>query len=235
MDPAWMTKADRLALIYHLFEIGELKFHHWKGRNGSAQDPVPFERRIWAVKEGDPGASAFEAAKQKALAARPKHHAREVRRSPTPAETRGPEDGSAEPSAERGRPTAPSMPDVLSPYGSARNITFHRTDLWDEDVAEEYVATAAGLVDPHDKLPLTADANHLDSPCSVPDNAEAKAQWAWSMLDRPGISERMPVANLKSVIVTLAELPVRACSAILGALLTSRILVACAEPLRAGQ
>ncbi|VDB99994.1 unnamed protein product [Peniophora sp. CBMAI 1063] len=70
-DVTMAREAQRMELFYHLLKIGYLEFHEYKIRNSDPQPPVPFDRRWWAVQPGQAGFDEFEAAKAKALAARP--------------------------------------------------------------------------------------------------------------------------------------------------------------------
>lgn len=213
VDPTWMPKKHRLSIIDRVDSIGHLTFHHWKRRNGPPMEPVDFDQRIWAVQPGAVGAAAFDAAKAKALAARPTHHVREAPRGLGSAEPDHPAGGPAEPTSDPAgprvfpaEPDASHAPPVISPYGSSRLQKFHSAFYWCKETEEEY--SSALFPDPDDVVPVGADPEQLDAPCSVPDNPEAKAQWAIQMLSRPEMKNRAPVVALQTAVTSLAQLPV---------------------------
>lgn len=108
--PAQLPQERRVQLLVHILNRGELKFHHWKPRNGTPQEPVPFERRWWADSELDPEQAAFEKAKQKALDARPRNYSvGPDDLEPAPAGFQQPGPSSAGPSRPRAATSAGSV------------------------------------------------------------------------------------------------------------------------------
>lgn len=235
-DPCHLTQHDRLQLLNHLFELGELEFHHWRTANGNAREPVPFTSRYWAATSSTPADSPapqdvndFEAKRTKALAAHPTAFATPVVETaslPITEAALPPATGAVLAAAAPPDATLPQArlgyraatgasggishvdPSALSPFGSARSQNIHSGDLWQED---DLIAppTFANIIDPDDVIPSGASTHWNAAPIAVPVNAEAKGQWAFSVLDNPDLDEHFPISLLRQCAVLLAELPVR--------------------------
>lgn len=207
-DPRKMLQDKRTLLVDHVLGMGELEFHHWKPRNVDRQEPVAFERRFWAAQSGQPASQTAAAAK--ALAATPSHYEGALSRLPEPAEA-GPVPASAR--AEPRRSAAPharisGSQALSSPYGSNRAADVHDLGLWEQRNFTE-PPHFIDIPDPDDRLPPGADSENLHAPCSVPGNAEARAQWCILQAMNPAREGLLPVALFKACVTALCELPVR--------------------------
>lgn len=100
----------------------------------------------------------------------------------------------------------PGLVMQCSPYGSAMAQNIHG-DMTD-GVPFVDPAFLVKDDDPDDLFPSTALVGHVHAPCSVPQNAEARAQWSYAILAWPSWSDHVPVSALKTCITRLAELPV---------------------------
>ena len=184
-------------------DIGYIRFHKFKYKNSEPHDPVPMDKRWWALKESTPDPSDFEAQKARALAARPGVYITPIAGSEAAEPSPAPDGPAAGEPRGKGKVTVRS-----SPYGSLRVAEVHSESLWKEDDLFQ-PPPFDPAPDPYDILPPTADLNDLHAPCSVPHNVEARAQWAWTMLEAREWDPRTPVGKLRSLITCLSQLPVR--------------------------
>ncbi|KZV62305.1 hypothetical protein PENSPDRAFT_670448 [Peniophora sp. CONT] len=205
-NPRGMKKDKRKDLLDHLLKLGELEFHHWKPRNVDRQEPVPFDERFWAVQPGQRGSEAFEAAK--ALAAKPSRY-EGARSHLQPSAEAGPMTRSdrAMSSTSVGVESRPApSPSITSPYGSNRVADVHDISHWQESNFA-YPPRFTVIPDPDDRLPIAADPNNLHAPCSVPENAEARAQWCFLQAMTPAREGKLPTTLFKACVTIVCELP----------------------------
>ncbi|VDB88507.1 unnamed protein product [Peniophora sp. CBMAI 1063] len=230
-DPSKLRDDDKMRVLRHLFhEVGEICFKAYKLRGTAPRQPVDLDVRWWAV---SPEMAAFEKAKEKALNARPIYRAggqaggeldvesggaAEARgRAPDPA-TSASAGGPAGTGSGAGNQVPPReahasrhRPDrVLSLYGSSRKQRVHNEASWQEDKLIDPPPFLT-IADPDDYLVKRSSAPAPDDgwpvPASVPGNGEARAQWAYDILDMVSDNALTPGFILKRCITLLAELP----------------------------
>ena len=212
-DPSNAPGADRERLLRHLVDIGHLRFHHFKLRNGQPQEPVPMEERWWVPEPEDTQNQQLQAEKQRAMDARPGTYLPRANPGAKSSAAAGLDSagfsgpaGSSEPA--RGSASRAGKAVVrLSPYGSTLAIKVHSEDAWQESDFLDPPHFRPSP-DPDDALPQGAFLHDLDAPASIPRNAEAMAQWCWKMLDGWDWDAVAPTMKLQYCVRHLAELPV---------------------------
>ena len=98
-------------------------------------------------------------------------------------------------------------PCLISPFGIHMAENVHLGEHW-QDIAFVPPQDLPEIADPDDRLPGRTDRALIETPLYIPTNVEAMAQWCTSRTKIPTFADRMSVAQFKTSVTLLSELPV---------------------------